>query len=122
MDDDVFELTVAVWEAGFRTITETHSSTAVVRGAAMTYDGDEPWMSRSSNDLLQLYFDGTDDLLLIPEASAGKSALLLHHTMTISLWVFPVAPIAGVSMLSKLDESQTGTDVAKLSLEIAGTN
>ena len=104
----MFDLTVSLWSQDFRDYYDSINSIAVQMGANPDYENDDPTITNPQDDLKEFYFDGTDDCMLIKEESVGRGGLLLHHTMTVSIWIFSDGtPTSEEALLSKVDKSRT---------------
>jgi hypothetical protein len=84
----MFDLSVVSWSQDFKEYIDSQNSIKVQPGANADYESDDPYITNPQDGLKEFYFDGTNDFLLIKEAEVGRSGLLLHHTMTISVWIF----------------------------------
>ena len=77
-------------------------------GANPVYESDDPTITNPVDGLKEFYFDGINDFLLIKEAQAGRGGLLLHHTMTVSIWIYSDgSPANEMALLSKVDKTNT---------------
>ena len=104
----MFDLTVSQWSQDFRDYYDSVNEIVVQMGANPDYEDDDPTITNPQDGLKEFYFDGVNDCMVIKEASAGRGGLLLHHTLTVSIWIFSEAtPSSEEALLSKVVKSRT---------------
>ena len=100
----MFSLKLDSWSADFRNLIDSVENIHVQLGKNPEYEDDDPWLSKSLDNRLQIYFDGINDFLMIQEAAADIEGLRLAHTMTIQIWAMSTVPdVTSATLLSKID-------------------
>ena len=100
----MFSLKLDSWSADFRNLIDSVENIHVQHGKNPEDEDDDPWLSKSLDNRLQIYFDGINDFLMIQKAAADIEGLRLANTMTIQIWAMSTVPdVTSATLLSKID-------------------
>ena len=100
--DLVFHLKLQSWNDGSKRIIDLYDSfVQLTRGESDAYGTDDPWLDRESEKFM-IYFDGSNDFLLF-QAGAGYANPRLHHSFTVTTWIYPKSISADQGLFSKRD-------------------